>query len=1111
MNHANQQFIPLNIILFCQYLTLSLLYAICRHQQIHTYGMKTPASQINTIPITMELLEKWGGAQVLREARNIVEQGQVLKAEYISPIIKGQLLLNNREFNTSLRILRDGNIESQCPCYANRERGMVCSHVIALGLWVASKSRDPARDRKLEAEQRQADRMAAIHEDDFIKRARQGSPGSVPARIIVRLHPAWMDYIDQDATPVQTYVQAGTQSVPIDRVPKSTVLGLTKSDENLLFALEDIAEGPVPPTLAISRRDWMSLLACRAGECFEDIDGSPILVHDQKVKSHLDLAIDPGTGCLILKIQTNPPFLPPGDEPVYMIDHHTGWVYAADHFWPLASILPEPYQTTYNEPLTVGRKDVLRFLRGELPMLQRKMNVQTDISIDLFAVEPATPSFSLDVQGSPASLAATLYAAYDEITLVAAKPDKQEHFAIPDPEDPFRYMVRNLDAEKHALYLLQQFNFKGETGDSLSSIVGTREVLAFLGKAIPALRRMGWIIKLTGRIEPFSASLSYATPVVHINPTHDDRWFDVKFDFEDVTGASISPADIHNAIRKGESSIEKEGHTVLIDTTAIEDMLEVFEDCKSSHDAPPGCFRMGAVYTPYVHSALHTLDGVDIEAPPQWLENARKANRHDAPKEAPIPNDLQKILRPYQRDGVCWLYQLERNGCCGLLADEMGLGKTLQTLTWLQMERTLPAARGCPALVVCPTSLVQNWIEEAQKFAPSMKTCAISGNNREPLWEAAKECDLIVTSYALLRRDIEYCMAYHFSVVILDEAQHIKNHKTRNAQAAKQIRARNRLVLTGTPVENSVADIWSIMDFLMPDYLGQYKDFRTRYELPISHGGQEADDKQAKLRKKLHPLLLRRLKKDVAKDLPPKIERVAHCTLSPDQKLVYRELLATSRRKINDLVAQKGFAQAKLQILSTLLRLRQACCHLDLLKMPNLQTEQPSAKMELFMELVDEAIDGGHRILVFSQFVSMLHLIRDDFEKRNIDFCYLDGNTKDRMKQVHSFNTNHAIPVFLISLKAGGTGLNLTGADMVIHYDPWWNPAVESQATDRAYRIGQKRTVYSIKLITKGTVEEKVLAMQKRKSAVIQATVENAASTMPENFSWEDVQQLLSE
>ncbi len=257
----------------------------------------------------------------------------------------------------------------------------------------------------------------------------------------------------------------------------------------------------------------------------------------------------------------------------------------------------------------------------------------------------------------------------------------------------------------------------------------------------------------------------------------------------------------------------------------------------------------------------------------------------------------------------------------------------------------------------------------------------------------------------------------------------------------------------------------------------------------IGDDASDAELAQLKLRRKLHPFLLRRLKRDVAKELPPKIQSVQSCELSADQRAVYKELLDRSKRRIADLVASQGFNRCRMEILTTLLKLRQVCCHLDLLKLPDLKAEHPSAKMDLFFELVDEAIDGGHRILVFSQFVTMLHILRDRLKSRGIDFCYLDGSTKDRMKEVHRFNTERSVPIFLISLKAGGTGLNLTGADMVIHYDPWWNPAVEDQATDRAYRIGQKRTVYSVKLIAKGTVEEKVVEMQKKK-AIAKAVLE---------------------
>jgi SNF2 family DNA or RNA helicase len=369
--------------------------------------------------------------------------------------------------------------------------------------------------------------------------------------------------------------------------------------------------------------------------------------------------------------------------------------------------------------------------------------------------------------------------------------------------------------------------------------------------------------------------------------------------------------------------------------------------------------------------------------------------------------------------------------------------------------------------------------------------------------------DLIVTSYALLRRDIDQCASREFSVAVLDEAQHIKNHSTQNAVSAKRIRASHRLVLTGTPIENSVSDLWSIMDFLMPDYLGNNQRFRDLYERPIAKGGPEADAAQTKLRRKLHPFLLRRLKRDVARDLPPKIERVTSCTLTPDQQVVYTGLLEAGRRAISNMVAQRGFQRCRMEILATLMRLRQACCHLGLLNLNGVEPKFPSAKMDLFFELLDEALDGGHRVLVFSQFVRMLKIIEKEMTDRQIEYCYLDGSTRERMTIVHKFNTTRSIPVFLISLKAGGTGLNLTGADMVIHFDPWWNPAVENQATDRAYRIGQKRTVYSVKLVTKGTVEEKVVALQERKKSVIDATLQDDEA-LPSQIDWNDIREILS-
>ena len=415
-----------------------------------------------------------------------------------------------------------------------------------------------------------------------------------------------------------------------------------------------------------------------------------------------------------------------------------------------------------------------------------------------------------------------------------------------------------------------------------------------------------------------------------------------------------------------------------------------------------------------------------------------------------------------------------------------------------------------PTLVVCPTSLVFNWLAESAKFTPHLKTLQLHGPDRHALFDKIAESDLVVTSYALVRRDAEKYRGIEFDTVVLDEAQHIKNRQTQNAQAVKAIRSRHRLVLTGTPLENSVLDLWSIFDFLMPGYLGAARDFKERYEIPITR--EKNAESQARLGRRLRPFILRRLKRDVAKDLPEKLEQVAFCELTDDQRSVYRQIMEMSRKEVMDAVGAQGVAKSRMVVLNALLRLRQICCDLRLLKLEEKGkpvTDAASGKMEMFGELLDEALDGGHRVLVFSQFVSMLTLLKDRLTRDGVEFCYLDGSTSNRAEVVSRFQTTGTIPVFLISLKAGGVGLNLTGADTVIHFDPWWNPAVEDQATDRAHRIGQTRVVTSYKLIARDTVEEKILTLQNRKREIIKGTLEGEES-LAEALSWEEIQELFS-
>lgn len=464
--------------------------------------------------------------------------------------------------------------------------------------------------------------------------------------------------------------------------------------------------------------------------------------------------------------------------------------------------------------------------------------------------------------------------------------------------------------------------------------------------------------------------------------------------------------------------------------------------------------------------------------------------------EYAVPPGIQGKLRDYQKTGLKWLKSLAHYGFGGILADDMGLGKTLQVITFILAEKEHACA---PSLVIAPTSLVYNWQEEVLKFAPSLKAVVISGQPTERLEQlkAIDNADLVITSYALIKRDIEFYEKTNFTYCFLDEAQHIKNPNTLNAKTVKQIKAKSYFALTGTPVENTLTELWSIFDFLMPGYLRTHKAFATRFEIPIVKNG----DQQAltELGRHIKPFILRRMKKAVLKELPEKIESKMVNEMTAEQTKLYAGWLLKAKQEFETEISTRGFEKSQIKILSLLTRLRQICCHPSLF-IDNYQGG--SGKLEMLQELLKDATDSGHRILLFSQFTSMLAIIKQELVTMKIDCHYLDGATKaeERIKLVNSFNAGEK-EVFLISLKAGGTGLNLTGADMVIHYDPWWNPAVEDQATDRAYRIGQKNSVHVYKLITKNTIEEKIFLLQQKKKEMIDSLIkpgENLLTKMNE-------------
>jgi superfamily II DNA or RNA helicase len=469
------------------------------------------------------------------------------------------------------------------------------------------------------------------------------------------------------------------------------------------------------------------------------------------------------------------------------------------------------------------------------------------------------------------------------------------------------------------------------------------------------------------------------------------------------------------------------------------------------------------------------------------------------------PTGLQASLRGYQQEGLNWLQFLREYNLAGILADDMGLGKTVQALAHLLEEKNSGRADR-PSLVVAPTSLMTNWRQETERFAPALKLLVLHGQDRKQHFEKLGQYDLIITSYPLLPRDEAVLLKEQFHLIILDEAQYIKNPKTKYAQIVCQLPARHHLCLTGTPMENHLGELWSQFNFLLPGFLGDETRFRRLFRTPIEKGGDTG--RREVLARRIGPFVLRRRKEEVAAELPPKTEIRHNVELAGAQRDLYETIRLAMHSRVQAEVQRKGLSRAHIIILDALLKLRQVCCDPRLVKLDAARAVIESAKLELLMDLVPEMLAEGRKILLFSQFTSMLALIQEELAKSSIPYVILTGQTTDRATPIQQFQSGKA-PLFLISLKAGGTGLNLTAADTVIHYDPWWNPAVETQATDRAHRIGQTKSVFVYKLITVGTVEERILALQDRKRGLVEALMDEKRKDMPQ-LGPEDLQVLFA-
>jgi SNF2 family DNA or RNA helicase len=574
-------------------------------------------------------------------------------------------------------------------------------------------------------------------------------------------------------------------------------------------------------------------------------------------------------------------------------------------------------------------------------------------------------------------------------------------------------------------------------------------------------------------------------------------WFDLDGGI-DYGGQSVNLPELLSAARRGETMIELgDGSMGMLP----EEWLKKYGMLADLGTAQNGALRFNASQAGVLDALLANQPEVQIDAGFQKVrENLRQ---FEGVVALDSPPGFHGELRPYQREGLGWLDYLQRFGFGGILADDMGLGKTIQVLALLQRRRYRRQSKG-PSLTVVPRSLVFNWIQEAAKFTPRLKVLDYTGPSRHSLREKFAEYDLIITTYGTLRTDIAELTNFEFDYAMLDESQAIKNADSQSAKAARLLRGRHRLAISGTPIENHLGELWSIMEFLNPGMLGSDTVFK-RYASAGTGAGLDSADRVL-LAKALKPFILRRTKAQVVKDLPEKTEQTLYCDMEAEQRRCYDELRAHYR----DALLRKDTAElnrSKIEVLEALLRLRQAACHPGLINPA--ATSDPSAKLEMLMPSIAEVVEEGHKVLVFSQFTSFLAIVRERLDQDQLVYEYLDGRTRNRASKVERFQNDPDCPIFLISLKAGGLGLNLTAAEYVYLLDPWWNPAVEAQAIDRSHRIGQTQHVFAYRLICRGTVEEKILELQQKKRDLADAIL-NADNRLISTLSREDLEFLLS-
>ena len=1042
----------------------------------------------------MEITEKWlgeiGGWAVMKSARSLVDAGLAVVTSTSDGMIRGTAGSGKMKFTTGLRIRTSSDVENLCTCPHARRSGMMCEHALAVAL-------------------------AHVREQSGGSRPRSGGSGNVvPA-------------LAGSGTPGQA--KAGAAQPPATGRPSLTPLKV--AGRYSLYLPEPLLQGQVREPFGVfvkfevgGEGETSLFAAWLAGQGIKQPQSLPISLKGEGLNTFLETLADhprvfvgkPNGQERALHVAPERVRLPlvvesvdPQTVRLKLEGGHQRHVMGA--WWicqETASLFrhfaDNPALTTLAGELSKSPvAKPLRWLAEQGEALGECFQMELrGTGLEKFHVAPVPCEFEIQLDGSLQVVDAKLSARYNLNHWPVRYPDdKNSVFPIQDESNPYVFYVQNLDGELRLLRRLEGLGFKPE--GAIWRLQGSENVLRFYASELSLLRNLANVTEgerwrsATRGIQRIAPKTKFIPAAGQVSGGGD--WLSMEFAYESADGFRLPRAEVLRLVRSGQRSVSgANGKRYILDIAAVDDLEE------SLRDVPLELTPEGA----RVHGAHAAYFGDEAGN----LANEVIVTNDEVQAEI---GDLAGMLRPYQMEGVCWMTSRILRGRGGILADEMGLGKTVQSIAVALFLKQRKGDQSGPVLVVCPKSLLGNWQAEFERFAPTLKVLQIQGSGREKALGTIPAYDVILTSYQLIIRDIKHYQTIRFGLLLLDEASFIRNPDTDAAKTLRSLNSAGRIALTGTPLENGVRDLWSIFQFALPGYLGNQSSFKERFESPIQSGLDLPAGRAAaqRLQKLTLPYFLRRTKRQVLKDLPEKIEQVLWCVPSAAQSEFYRKILEEGREEIKAARRRSGQNGAKMTMFTVLLRLRQVCCDLRLTgvqpdALKGLDQEDMSGKWPALLGQIESVMESGGKLLVFSQFVRFLHLMRDHLKAEKLDHAYLDGSSQDRSAQVARFQKDPNCRIFLISLKAGGYGLNLTAADNVILADPWWNPAVESQAIDRAHRIGQQKVVNAYRLAIRGTVEERILKLQAQKRGLVEAALNDQAPMM-EGLTEGDLEALI--